>query len=167
MEQQALSLLRSEVPQLQQPSKDNGRKGSLCASPIGVVVIKERTVWKSPRRSSVHRDNRLITGKTCLVMAVMGQANCKAGSIHIQLQPLEIQESNNKSLNQNYPTSNISKQLKMQTLSTFTSSSISKVSTAIIRMQHQLMLRMRLLGYNRKRIESSKTSKIDSNSCKI
>jgi hypothetical protein len=61
--------------------------------------------------------------------------------IFLSLQPLEIQKNNNKSLNQNYPTSNISKQLKMQTLSTFTSSSISKVSTVIIRMQHQLMFK--------------------------
>jgi hypothetical protein len=115
-----------------------------------------------------HRDNKSITGKTCLVMAAMAQANCRAGSIHIQLRPQEIQESINKNLNKNYQTSNISKQLKMQTLSTFISSSISKVSIATIhKMQRQPTLMMRLQEFNRKRAESSKTSKIDSSSCKI
>ena len=71
--------------------------------------IKERTVWKSQRKSLGNRNNKLIIGKTCLVMAAMALAKCKAGSIHIQLQPQEIQENNNLNHNPNIQTFKISK----------------------------------------------------------
>jgi hypothetical protein len=73
-------------------------------------------------------------------MAATAQANYKVDSILIQLRHLAIQESNNKSLNQNLIPSRINKQLRMLTLNTFTSLFISKVFIAIIiHIQYQLM----------------------------